>query len=298
MRVLITGGGGFFGSAIVQKFLGHGDHLTIISRSKPNAVHLGISYYYADITRPKTLQNIKGTYDVLVHSAAHMPKSPKADDPRMLVKTNILGTLNVMERLAPYAKKIIYVSSIDVYGGIQRGNNPLTESSETTPRSYYGVSKLSGEQISQIYCQKQHIPLTILRFTVLYGPGDVIDRAIPNFIQHAIAGTPLIVPRIKILRDYLAIREAARAVYVAALSPKNGTYIIGSGKSFDVKKVAKTIHARIRSKSPIISKSSGQAQFQVLLNVQKAQKDFHFTPRPFPFGLEETAGWYKARLRK
>lgn len=295
MNVLLTGGGGFFGSSIIKTFLEHGHQLTVVSRSKPSSLtKANLHYLNGDITRPKTLEALAGShFDLLIHSAAFMPKSPKDNNSRSLIHTNISGTLCVMEKLAPIAQKVIYVSSIDVYGGTQLKAKPLTESAATKPRSLYGLTKLTGEQISQIYCQRLQIPLTILRFTVLYGPGDVIDRAIPNYIKNALGQKPLIVPEVNILRDYLATSEASRALYLAAMSQKTGIYNIGSGKSQRVQKAALAIRTATHSRSRLIAKSSGASQFHVRLNVRRAQKDFHFSAKPFPFDLQKTIQSYR-----
>lgn len=294
MKVLITGGGGFFGSSIIKTFLEHGHQLTVVSRNTPSSITKSkLLYLHGDITRPKTLETLAGShFDLLIHSAAFMPKNAADNNSRVLINTNVSGTLCVMEKLAPISKKIIYVSSIDVYGGTQPKDKPLTESAATKPRSLYGLTKLTGEQISQIYSQRLQLPLTILRYTVLYGPGDIIDRAIPNFIKNALHHKPLIVPEVKILRDYLATSEASRALYLAATSQRTGIYNIGSGKSLGVKNTALIIRSATGSRSQLIAKSSGATQFHVLLDVRKAQKDFHFKAKPFPFELEKAIQSY------
>lgn len=298
MKIFLAGGNGFFGSAIVNEFLNHNVDITLLTRSKSVKSGLKVHYAHGDITDKKSLSLINDSYDVLIHAAAHMPQTANDDDPRTAVNTNILGTLNLLEAIGVNCKKIIYVSSIDVYGGGNDNKTVLDENSPTKPRTYYGATKLAGEQIAQIFCQTQKIPLTILRFTVLYGPGDTINRAIPNFIKSALNKKPLQVNTPELLRDYLSTREAARALYLTSVSSETGIYIIGSGKSQSIKTTANIIIKNVNPRLNVKSLTTHQIGFHVRLNCQKAKRAFNFTPKPFPYGLRQTIIWQKHHLHK
>lgn len=299
MNIFLTGGSGFFGTAIIKEFLNHESHLTLLTRKIPRlSPSRNLKYIIGDIVDRHSLKDINAKSDVLIHAAAHMPKNANDDDPHAAVNTNVLGTINLLETIGVNCKKIIYVSSIDVYGGGNDNKTVLDENSPTKPRTYYGSTKLTGEQIAHIFCQTHNIPLTILRFTVLYGPGDTINRAIPNFIKSALTNLPLQVNTPHLLRDYLSTGQAAYAIYLASASPKTGTYVIGSGKSLTIKSVAQIIVKKINQQLKIKTTSANKSGFHVNLDCAKATKDFGFTAKPFPYDLHSTILWQKQRLHK
>lgn len=296
MNVFLTGGKGLFGTAIVKVFLDHDAKLTVLSRSKQQHSIKNIHTIQGDLRQLHSISSPDSQFDVLIHSAAEMPRNNSNDNPRDVLETNIIGTYNILESIGSRAKKIIYISSIDVYGGSSSKNDPLSEKLPTRPHSYYGISKLAGEHIAEIFCKTHSIPLTILRCTVLYGPGDTINRAIPNFIRNALAGKPIEVTGGQFLRDYLSTGEAARAVYLAANSSRQGTYIVGSGRSIAIGTLAQTICDHIHPAVPIHTTPKKEG-FHVILNCAKATRDLKFTARPFPYHLQETIQWYITHIR-
>lgn len=299
MKIFLTGGRGFFGTAIINEFLKHDAHLTLLTRKIPQlSPSHNIHFALGDISNKHSIRNIKGKFDVLIHAAAHMPQNAQDDDPYKAITTNVLGTLNLLETVGKNCKKIVYVSSIDVYGGSSDKKVALNENSPFSPRTYYGATKLSGEQITQIFCQTHGLPLTILRFTVLYGPGDTINRAIPNFIQSALSKQALQVNAPHLLRDYLSTSEAARALYLASITSKTGTYVIGSGKSLTIEKTANTIIKTVNPLLKIKSSPVSKAGFHVRLNCREAKKAFGFIAKPFPYDLQQTILWQKHHLHK
>ncbi|MBI5238791.1 MAG: NAD-dependent epimerase/dehydratase family protein [Deltaproteobacteria bacterium] len=196
MKVLVTGGTGFFGSHIVKALRGAG-HETAALGSRD-----------IDIKKPFTLPRV----DMLIHAAANPKVFLAREKPLEDFRLNALGTLHALEAMRfAGIRKIIYISTNMVYTSRQasKENDPAGPSNDGGP---YGVSKLAGEQYVKVYASLYGLNYLILRPTSLYGPC-MYKNAVMDLIRGFMERRPVkLYHHIDSLVDFLYIEDAAQAV--------------------------------------------------------------------------------------
>lgn len=231
MRVLITGGAGFIGSAVAKYLAEKGFEirtLDIVKPKKPVGEHILGSIMFPD----EIAQVMKGC-EAVVHLAA-MLGVKRTEAKRMeCLEINIKGTKNILEECCKRGiKKIIFSSSSEVYGEPQR--LPIRETDPVSPKSVYGISKLAGEEYLKAYQKEWGLDYSILRFFNIYGPGQIAEFVIPRFVKAVREDQP---PTIygdgSQIRSFCYVGDAAQAVWLALTNQKaNGqTFNIGNDKT-------------------------------------------------------------------
>jgi len=304
MKILITGASGFLGKNIIEKLSEESHTLILLSRKESlGKVAKNKSEIYfeeGDIVDLNSLRNVKkkvsekvGKIDQVLHLAAFVPKYLKEDNMPLAVRVNVGGTSNVLETFGADLVGMVYASTAEVYGML-RGEGTIDESFPTNPPSFYSAAKLEGEVLCEAYSQKKSVPISILRVATLYGPGDLIDRAVTNFIRTALLGKNIEIQNGKNVRDYLHVQDAAQAFCKALEINKNGVFNIGSGSGTEIRKVAESIINIIDPKLMIAEKENSDKPSNFVLNIDKARKLLGFSPKIiFPDRLEEEIEWIR-----
>lgn len=214
----------------------------------------------------------------LIHLAAAMPEFHTSDlytIVRENVHTNILGTTNLLNAL-PYLRYICFASSVSVYGPQQ---TPITEAQHPEPETIYGMSKLVAEKILQKHTDGK-IPLTILRFSAIYGQGEPHNMFLTRMIHDAKKGKINLINEGEDVRDVLFIDDAARAIACAIEKKKDGIFNISSGQGISIRNYADLIATYCPAK--IIYTSTAQKRStptSLIYNNEKARRHLDFTPR-------------------
>lgn len=301
MKILLTGGTGFLGKILIKKLNRKGLHLAVIVGDKNHQSKKLISseklkYYNVNILNRSSLETVKikiGKVDHVVHLAAFVPKSLDEDTPVEMFKVNTLGTINVLEVFGKIVSGFTHVSTAEVYG-LQDLKRPIKESDPTKPASYYAASKLAAEILCSIYSKKNGLPTSILRLATLYGPGDLIDRAIPNFIKSALSGKKLKVYGGQQKRDYLCVDDAVEAIYISLVKNQTGFFNIGTGVGIPIEKVAETIVKKINPRLKIDFSKTKEKPLDIILDIGKAKRFLGFSPKfKFPDRLDKEIEWLK-----
>ncbi len=173
MKICITGGAGFIGSNIAERFLSEGHDVVVIdnlSLGFTENIPNGAKFYQTDINDDNLLQIFEEeNFDVVCHYAAQMSVRHSVSIPSDDARTNIIGSLNVFESARKTGvKKIIFASSAGtVYG--EQTEFPCSEEHQNSPVSPYGVSKYSVEKYLEYYKNVFNINYTVLRYTNVYG---------------------------------------------------------------------------------------------------------------------------------
>jgi UDP-glucose 4-epimerase len=297
MKFLVTGGSGFLGQDVTRRLLEDGNEVVMLGR-RPVAIDApGFSFEPGDITDVATLEACHQKHDditTLVHLAALVPKTKEEDIAPAMCDINVCGTINLLEVFGHTLTNVVYASTAEVYG-LPTTDQPITEEVLPIPLSNYGASKYSGEQFCRVFSQRHNLPISMLRFTVLYGSRDTIARAIPNFINKALGGQNLEIFGGQELRDYLHVSDAARAVYLAAKKPVSGIFNIGTGKGITIAETAQKIIDLVGnpSVSSVVLPREKKAA-DIVLNVSRATGVLGFTAEhKFPELLKEQIEWHK-----
>jgi UDP-glucose 4-epimerase len=302
MLIAITGGSGFLGQQLIQKLIKSDLEIALLVRtpSIPQISNLirakKIRLVKYDLTKGnKKLSNILRHVDGLVHLAAFVPRSNKSkdDNPIKSIKVNIEGTYNLLRDFESITEKIILTSTLEVYG--RPVILPIGESHPLQPLTYYGVSKLAAEKYISVFSQHQGFKSIILRLSTVYGPGEVYDRAIPNFIRRVIKDSPPIIYGSGLdVRDYIYVDDVIDAIITAIHKDCTGTYNIASGKGYTIREVAEKIIQISGKKLKPIFKSTKETPTKIVLDIKKAKEELQFSPSvSIDEGLTEEINWYR-----
>jgi len=229
ITVAVTGSKGFVGSALTKR----------LKKLDIKVIEVDLVFGY-DITNSNSLSNI-GNFDFLIHLAAKSFVPDSYEDPLSFYKTNIIGTLNVLELCRKNKAKIIFTSSY-VYGVPEY--LPIDENHPLKAFNPYAQSKLIGEDLCRAYERDFEISYTIFRPFNIYGPHQNINFLLPKIFSQAKTGQiKLKDPRPR--RDYIYIDDVVDA-YIKAIelnSDKSEIFNLGFGQSYSVEYITRIIQS-------------------------------------------------------
>ena len=315
MRVLVTGGAGFIGSHVADRFLADGHEVHVIddlSTGTPDNVADSVTVHTLDIRSPAAAQLVReGAFDVIAHLAAQIDVRKSVTDPAADASINILGTLNLLEAVRTSgrtgATRFVFAST----GGAIYGDAAPPPNSETVrkePDSPYAIAKHSVEQYLSYYARIHGLRTVAVRFANVYGPrqdphGEAGVVAI--FCQRLLAAAPLTVYGDgRQTRDYVFVGDVAASVARAAAYAPPGhvgmdarAFNIGTGTETSVLELARGLmrvagrHAPIEFAPP----RAGEQQRSFLV-IEKAVAELGWRPMvPLPQGLVQTYEWFADR---
>jgi UDP-glucose 4-epimerase len=306
MKVLVTGGAGFIGSHVVDALIAAGHDVVVVddlSTGRRENVHPKARLVELDVTDPRLVDLVRDERPAAVsHHAAQMDVRRSVADPLFDARTNILGTINLLEGARrANVRRVLFVSS----GGAVYGEQevfPAPESHPTNPVSPYGVSKRAGELYAFFYQAEYHIPFVALRYANVYGPrqdphGEAGVVAI--FTGRMLRGEPVTVNGDGCqTRDYVYVEDVARANLLALTSRATGPFNIGTGIETDVNTLARLLLAATGSRSLV---RHGEAkpgeQRRSVVDPRRAAAELGWRPEvSLAEGLERTVAWFRARL--
>lgn len=217
MRVLVTGGAGFIGSHVVEGLLAQGAHVYVVddlSAGRREMVPSGAHFIEGDILTPDDWTYHVGSVEAVVHLAAEISVPKSELDPLSDVKTNVLGTVAVLEAaLKLSAREVRMASSAAVYGNATA--LPLAETEGGQILSVYGMDKWIDEQYLAFYASRRSLKTVALRLANVYGPrqrtegeGGVVAIFAETLAQ---GGTPQIFGDGQQTRDFIYVGDVARA---------------------------------------------------------------------------------------
>jgi UDP-glucose 4-epimerase len=313
-RALITGGAGFIGSHLADRFVAEGwatEVLDDLSSGKRENLSPAVRFHQLDVRSPDAaLLASSGGFDVVVHLAAQMDVRRSVADPRFDADVNIGGALNLCEAVRATKGKrprVVFASTGGaLYGDTSRP--PHTEATAKDPDSPYGIAKLAVEQYLGYYGRIHALETATVRYANVYGPrqdphGEAGVVAI--FCQRILADRPLTVfGDGKQTRDYVHVRDVVDATYLAAtqpMPPSGGldarAFNVGTGVPTSVLDLAETLRRASGRAAQIefAPKRAGE-QMESYLVVSKATSVLGWRPRvKLEAGLADTFAWFAAR---
>jgi len=329
-KILVTGGAGFIGSAVIRHLINDTDHTVINVDKLTYAGNLeslaSISdnprYHFeqVDICNAQEIIRILTQYqpDIIMHLAAESHVDRSIDGPGDFIQTNIVGTYNLLEQARAYwtsleAEKkahfrFHHISTDEVYGDLEGTNDLFTETTPYAPSSPYSASKASSDHLVRAWNRTYGLPTLITNCSNNYGPYHFPEKLIPLVILNALAGKPLpIYGKGNQIRDWLFVEDHARALVLVATTGKLAeTYNIGGHNEKQNIEVVNTIcelleelvpqkPAGIKSYKDLITYVTDRAGHDVryAIDAQKIAKELHWTPQEtFESGIKKTVQWY------
>ncbi|MCX6645373.1 MAG: NAD-dependent epimerase/dehydratase family protein [bacterium] len=246
MRVLITGGAGFIGSHIQDKYIGLGHHVTVLdnfSTGKREYLNPLSTLIEGDITDESTVRGVfqKGKFDLINHHAAQINIRYSYDDPINDCRVNVIGTLNLLKAMIDFkVPKIIFASTGGaIYGSPQ--TLPADESTPPVPGSPYAISKLTCENYIRNLSELYGFRYTIFRYANVYGPRQIAKGeagVVAIYTERLLHGkSPVIFGTGDHTRDYVFVEDVARANALALENGDGNIFNIGCGVETNVRDV-------------------------------------------------------------
>lgn len=301
--LLVTGGAGFIGSHIVDRAIADRHRVIVVDNlvtGKKSNINPKAIFVKMDVQDARLTSVFKKYHPAIVsHHAAQMDVRKSVADPLFDAKTNILGTLNLLECSRMFGvKKFIFASSGGtVYGDAKK--IPTPETHPTNPVSPYGVAKLAGEQYCYYYWKQYGLAYVALRYANVYGPrqrGDGEAGVVAIFIEKLLRDEqPIINGDGKQTRDYTYVDDIVRANVFAARSSFVGAMNIGTGKETSVNTLFRML---IHSANRKVPEHHGPAklgeQRRSAIDARYALTTLHWKPgTSLAVGLQKTVAWFQ-----
>jgi len=333
MNLLITGGAGFIGSALIRWLLSEGaqagreglklrcvvnlDALTYAGNpANLDSVrgHPLYRFVRGDITDGALVERVFREHDItaVIHLAAESHVDRSIDDPGQFVKTNVEGTYRLLDtarRLWPRGagNRFLHVSTDEVFGALQLEEPPFSETTPYAPNSPYAASKAAGDHLARAYFQTYGLPVLTSNCSNNYGPHQLPEKLIPLMILNALEGKPLpVYGDGRQVRDWLYVEDHARALVAALMRGSPGeVYAIGGGNEVANLALVRMLCAGLEARHP-----RAQGRYEDLItfvedrpghdrryaiDAAKARRELGWSPREtLESGLDRTLDWYLA----
>jgi UDP-glucose 4-epimerase len=303
-RVVVTGGAGFIGSHVAEAFLERGDELLVVddlSAGREENVPGGATLQKVDIVDAESLQTAFESFapTLVCHLAAQASVTVSVKRPDYDLDVNVRGTLNVLGATTRFGAPVVFAST----GGAIYGNDvplPTSEESAPEPLSPYGASKLAAEAYVATWARLHDAAHVILRLGNVYGPrqsphGEAGVVAI--FSDRLLSGAaPPLRGEGTPTRDYVHVKDIARAFVAAADGGRAGTFNVGTGKATSTAELLDLLQAAAGTElepqqDPL---QSGELRASVL-DASRIERELGWRPTiDVAQGIRETFDWYKA----
>jgi dTDP-glucose 4,6-dehydratase len=311
MRILITGGAGFIGSAFARYWTEHHpDDRVVVYDVMTYAATMGslaevidrVGFIQADICDIDAAERAlrDNEIDTVVHFAAESHNSLAVLDPGRFFSTNVMGTQTMLEASRRVGvDRFHHISTCEVYGDLDLDTDEsFNESSPYRPRTPYNASKAGADHAVRAYSETYGLPITITNCANNYGPYQFPEKVIPLFSTRALADQPLpLYASTQNRREWLHVDDHCRAIEAVLLRGRIGeTYHVGSGIEASIEQIADAVldaTGKPQSLKTIVPDRPGHDR-RYLLDITKIQTELGWEPTiPFEEGIRATVEWYR-----
>ncbi|MBY5978945.1 dTDP-glucose 4,6-dehydratase [Ferrimonas balearica] len=330
MKILVTGGAGFIGSAVIRNIIQNTadsvvnvDKLTYAGNLESLIDVSGDERYafeQVDICDRNEVERVFRQHqpDLVMHLAAESHVDRSIDGPSQFIETNIIGTYVLLEVAREYwsgldvekkaAFRFHHISTDEVYGDLEGTDDLFTETTSYAPSSPYSASKASSDHLVRAWHRTYGLPVLVTNCSNNYGPYHFPEKLIPHMILNALAGKALpVYGDGQQIRDWLYVEDHARALYTVVTEGQVGeTYNIGGHNEKANLEVVHTICALLEELAP--NKPEGVEHYRDLItfvtdrpghdkryaiDASKIAQELGWTPEEsFESGIRKTVQWY------
>nr|WP_298138555.1 dTDP-glucose 4,6-dehydratase [uncultured Pseudomonas sp.] len=332
MRILITGGAGFIGSALIRHLLNDTEHSVLNLDKLTYAGNLeslqGVAsnpryrFVQADIADSENVSRALAEFqpEAIMHLAAESHVDRSIDGPAAFIQTNIVGTYALLEATRAYwlqldetrkqAFRFHHISTDEVYGDLHGVDELFRETTPYAPSSPYSASKAASDHLVRAWQRTYGLPVLLTNCSNNYGPYHFPEKLIPLVILNALDGKPLpVYGNGQQVRDWLYVEDHARALLKVVTEGRVGeTYNIGGHNEQTNLHVVQSICALLDELAPrrdggiyaelisFVTDRPGH-DLRYAIDAGKIQRELGWTPREtFTSGLRKTVLWYLENL--
>ncbi len=291
MQVLVTGGAGFLGSALVRRLVALGHSVRVLddlSAGDPSRLPAEASFARGDVNDVPRLWSLLQGIDCVYHLAARVSVPESRHFPRDYNLVNVGGTVSVLEAMHQVGvRRLVFASSGAIYGN--QTEQPVHEALPPNPLSPYAVSKLAAEQYICTISRLWGIEAVCLRVFNVYGPGQQLPAAhppvVPQFLRQALSGGSLVVHGDGAqTRDFVYVDDVVEALVRAASVPASTCQVVNVGSGAEtsinalIDMIAEVTHTKphrlyVGEQSPGVSRLAA--------DLRRARRVLDYTPQVF-----------------
>ena len=302
-RILVTGGAGFVGGALVKRLVEAGGRVTVLDdlfTGQRETVPSAAEFIEGSVTDQALVRELVGANSLIFHMAARNIIASTAN-PRDDFETNIGGTLNILlAARESKVERVVYTSSTSVYGNPR--TIPVNEDDLPVLLSPYAVSKLGGENYCFAFAESYGLPMAVVRYSNVFGPGQRPDNpycgVVSKFLANAHRGVPLTVHGDGLqTRDYTYVDDAVEATLLAAVHPRaeGEMFNIGTGIETSVVELGRSIGRALGREVEFeyIDRRDVDNIRRRVVNIEKIRRMLRWSPQvTLQDGLNRTAEWF------
>lgn len=323
MKIIVTGGAGFIGSAVIRHLIKNTNHSVVCLDKLTYAGNLETlkeveksdryCFEKADICDRAAVEAIfkKHQPDAMMHLAAESHVDRSIDGPGEFIKTNLVGTFTLLDVARDYAKdhpdfRFHHISTDEVYGDLPLDDSMFTEETKYDPSSPYSASKAGSDHLVRAWHRTFGLKTMVTNCSNNYGPYHFPEKLIPLVILNALEGKPLpIYGKGEQVRDWLFVEDHARAlVKVCTEGVPGQTYNIGGHNEKQNIEVVKTVCAILDELRPRADGKSYAEQITYVadrpghdlryaIDASKIERELGWKPQEtFETGMRKTVQWY------
>jgi dTDP-glucose 4,6-dehydratase len=312
-KVLVTGAGGFIGSALVSKLLAVGAKVRVflrytsrgdlgLLRFLPKTQRKALEIVFGNLTDPEALEKATQDVDIVFHLGALIAIPYSYAHPVDVVHTNVLGTLNVLEACRKNDCKLIHTSTSEVYGSAQRV--PIDETHPLQGQSPYSASKIGADKLVESYYRSFNVRAVTVRPFNTYGPGQSNRAVIPTIITQALTSDVIRLGNLSAKRDFTYVSDTVNGFIKAAQAQDvdGETFNLGYGSEISIGELSDliidivgkpcTVEVEAQRLRPEKSEVT-----RLISDNSKAKSALGWTPEvDFRDGLTQTISWIDKHL--